>query len=466
MTKTKNILLIGRTGGGKSTLANVLTNTNKFGESSSTVSATKEVQIELAEIDISKDGSEKLDYQIIDTIGIGDTEMTPQGVLIKLAEMASLVKKEGLNQILFVTGGRFTKEEIETYDLLSSIIFDKEVLNYTTVVRTGFPEFEDKEACDDDREKLRKENAEIAHILGSVNIIYLDNPPLKGKKKVVEINKEIREDSRKRLITYLATCQGNYRPSNIDKLDERVRSYTTSEEKLQNKMKELEESRKQQEQEFRKKITELKEEQVKELRENRQRFEADIHKVKVDGEENLRKTKNEMEDKQRKDMTELERKNAEQARQMKEDHAREAKSIKEAGEQQMKTVQTQMQKSEQETERLRRDLESAKNNSNAETLALIAKMDADSKAREDRREDQVRRFEQTRLNLENQRITADNDREERRQQREEEREEKRRQEEAEKEEKAQEKLENIQEKLKKEEESRKYQQEQLQKRKK
>lgn len=46
MINTKMILLIGRSGRGKSTLANVVTNTNNFKESSSSVSETKKVQSE------------------------------------------------------------------------------------------------------------------------------------------------------------------------------------------------------------------------------------------------------------------------------------------------------------------------------------------------------------------------------------------------------------------------------------
>jgi len=341
MNNIKNILLIGRTGGGKSTLGNVLINKNDefeetFKESSSSFSVTKKVEEALVEIDISRDGSEKVKYRIIDTIGIGDTELTPQGVLVKLAEMATRVKNEGLNHILFVTQGRFTKEEIEAYDLLSSVIFDRDVLKYTTVVRTNFPNFEDAEACANDRAQLRMQNAELAHILGSVNVFYVDNPPLEGRPRVIELNKETREESRKRLLTYLAARQeGNYRPSNIDTLDERVNEYKTNEQLLKEKMKELEKARKEQEEEFRKKISELKEEQARELRENRIKFEEDIRKTKVEGEENLRKTRDELEEKRRRDMESLENRSRQQISNLQESHRREAESIKAEGQRQM-----------------------------------------------------------------------------------------------------------------------------------
>ncbi|CAB4434764.1 unnamed protein product [Rhizophagus irregularis] len=276
LTEVRNILLIGRTGGGKSTLGNVLINNNDFEEvfkeSDGSVSATKNIDEKLVEIDVSRDGSEKVEYRIIDTIGIGDTKLTAQGVLTRLAEIANRVKSEGLNHILFVTKGRFTKEEVEAYDLLSSIIFDSEVLRYTTIVRTNFNGFEDREKCDNDRAALRMENGGF---LDAVDIVYVNNPSI---EVFGDMAKKIRESSRKRLLTYLAGCQGNYRPSNIDELEQRIQDYKTNEEKLEDKMKELEADRKRQEEEFRNKLTDMKEEYTKVLRENKRQFE-NLHKT-------------------------------------------------------------------------------------------------------------------------------------------------------------------------------------------
>ncbi|CAB4376735.1 unnamed protein product [Rhizophagus irregularis] len=84
------------------------------------------------------------------------------GVLIKLAELTNFVKEE-------------------------------EVINYTTIVRVNFSDFEDYEKCANDRASLRMENAGLAYILNKVNIVYVDNPPLVGRAR--EINKEVREDA-------------------------------------------------------------------------------------------------------------------------------------------------------------------------------------------------------------------------------------------------------------------------------
>lgn len=90
----------------------------------------------------------------------------------------------GLNQILFVIKGKFTEEEMEAYNLLRSTIFDKDIVNYTTIVRTDFADFEDEEKCKEDIKKMDDENPKLAELIRSCNkkIVYVDNPPFSWKK--------------------------------------------------------------------------------------------------------------------------------------------------------------------------------------------------------------------------------------------------------------------------------------------
>jgi len=224
------VLLIGRTGSGKSALANVISNDKKFNESGLSVSETRDIQIENFEID-------GISYQIIDTVGIGDTKLTTQQVLNKLAD-ASYSIKEGLNQILFVTDGRFKEEEVMAYDLLRSVIFDTNVASFTTIVRTKFAEFESPEKCEEDRKAMLEENQKLSEVIrSSKKVIHVDNLPESGS--YAEISKKVRETSRTALLTYLRTCQDIYKPENLNGLNERINSYMTEKDQMQVNMNSL-----------------------------------------------------------------------------------------------------------------------------------------------------------------------------------------------------------------------------------
>ncbi|CAJ0835396.1 6170_t:CDS:2 [Entrophospora sp. SA101] len=187
----RTILLIGRTGSGKSTLANVITGTDDFKE--------------------------------IDTVGIGDTKLTDQQVLNKLAEAADRIQL-GLYQILFVANGRFTEEEIKAYDLLREVVFDKDVVKFTSIVRTNFPDFNDYDMCMKDIKNIIEENDSLSHIVKTCKkVIYVDNPPLTGYYK--EVGQASRADSRARILDHLKDCNEIYLPKNIEKVNKRIADY-------------------------------------------------------------------------------------------------------------------------------------------------------------------------------------------------------------------------------------------------
>src|SRR5438552_13199826 len=109
MTETKTILLIGRSGRGKSTLANVITGAeNKFKESGGSTSETRDIQFEQFE-----DEENNINYLIIDTPGIGDTKLKDHQVLDIIAEAVYLVRN-GLSHVFFVIDGRFDQYEMIT----------------------------------------------------------------------------------------------------------------------------------------------------------------------------------------------------------------------------------------------------------------------------------------------------------------------------------------------------------------
>ncbi|CAG8777553.1 28265_t:CDS:2, partial [Gigaspora margarita] len=182
MVEIRNILLIGSAGKGKSTLANVLTKTNEFKESEGRIHGTKEPKSGEFEY-------EGIKYRVIDTVGIGDSTMSKGKILSKLKDKADVIG-EGLNQILFVTNNRFTKEEVEAFNLLRKTIFNDQVTEYITIICTNFPDFNNNEACESDQKIFRY---------------------------YISISNASREESRQKLLTRLKACEKVYQPELLAK---------------------------------------------------------------------------------------------------------------------------------------------------------------------------------------------------------------------------------------------------------
>jgi len=213
----RNILLIGHTGSGKSTLANMLINKeNKFKEYNSIKSGTKDIQVEEFE-------HQGIKYRVIDTIGIDDnTGLTNEEIMQRIAE-TTYKMRNGVTQILFVTKDRFSKSEIDIYNLLRGTIFDEKVAKYTTIVRTNSTSFEDNEWCEEERQEIIKSGGELAEVISSCNkFIYVDNG-----------NRENRENSRSILLSHLTTCWGTYRPQNLKELSLIIGEQMKEKEKYQ-----------------------------------------------------------------------------------------------------------------------------------------------------------------------------------------------------------------------------------------
>lgn len=289
MAEVKNILLIGRSGRGKSTLANVILNKNGqfeeiFKESSKSVSETKEIQSELFE-------DNNVNYLVIDTPGIGDTKMSDNEVLDIIAKAVYQVRS-GISQVLFVVDGRFDKYEMATYNLLRTIIFDDNITKHTTIIRTNFANFRKKERCQEDidsmkertqktktglekkladkgkeKSKLEEEgvsrsskeykelevefkqlNKELKSTLSEImesccgRVIHVDNPPISGEDS--DSGKRIRKISRKKILEHLGkSCQGDYKPSKLKELSDNIADdyfqYMKKKEDLEEEMKKI-----------------------------------------------------------------------------------------------------------------------------------------------------------------------------------------------------------------------------------
>ena len=150
-------------------MANLLADTDKFGESGLGISATKEFQ----KSDIFEWKDKK--YRVIDNIGFGDTNdnIFEEEILLKIGE-GIYSAKEGLNQVLFVFKGRFSPEQVETFNRFKKFISESKITKFTTLVRTNFPSFRDEETCKKDEEDLlSEENKDLRETIKSCNVFYI-----------------------------------------------------------------------------------------------------------------------------------------------------------------------------------------------------------------------------------------------------------------------------------------------------
>ncbi|RIA91147.1 hypothetical protein C1645_768275, partial [Glomus cerebriforme] len=218
--KIRNLLIVGLTGGGKSTLVNVLSNTYDFEENEDSVSNTRDFWKKYFEW-------KGMRFCVIDV----RVDLTKKKLLYsKIGEVIYSIP-EGISQVLFVVDKRFTSEELETFKVFGKAILESGIVEYTTIVRTKFGNFENKYEYERDKKELCKENEIIAKIVESCRgVIYVDNPPINihngGDQKAIRINKKRREKSRAILLNHLkTTCQKYYKLKVWDKLHANITSY-------------------------------------------------------------------------------------------------------------------------------------------------------------------------------------------------------------------------------------------------
>ena len=135
--ETRNVVVVGKTGAGKSTVANKVLGQEKFTVKNVAGSVTLDVEAHCCYLD-DKSSQTRYNLKVIDTVGLFDTKVKNDAAIKKMKNFFQNECPGGVNLVLFVCRkGRFTEEERSTFDYIMKNLRNKYLVFLPLFSRTA-----------------------------------------------------------------------------------------------------------------------------------------------------------------------------------------------------------------------------------------------------------------------------------------------------------------------------------------